>query len=166
MRFERDFHAMIRREARRAAPVRDRLLLPLPLEDLEKLRRPRRGHPVRVRRGLGSTRTSRERDDDRDVHLLREAHGLAEDVVGRLRHRVIGMQRVVVARQRADREPGVREHLAVLERARLVVDQRVDVEMIVAGPAPGADFNRVHLLERSHFRDHVLDVQRAVDGRE
>ena len=42
MRLERDLHAVVGRKLRRLAPVRNGLLLPLPLEDLEKLRRPRR----------------------------------------------------------------------------------------------------------------------------
>ena len=46
MRFERDLDPVVAREARGVAPVRDRLLLPLPFEHVEKLRRPWCRHPV------------------------------------------------------------------------------------------------------------------------
>ena len=144
MRFERDLHAVLGGEVRGVAPVRNRLLLPLPLEHLEKLRRPRRaspssgcfapsespGQPENVTT-TGTSSCSARRT------VLRNTSSAACAVAA------IGMQRVAVARQRADRQAGVGDLLAVVGRARLLVEQRVEVEMIAARPAAGAELDRL-----------------------
>src|SRR5262249_47276249 len=48
---------------------------------------------------------------------------------------------------------------------RLVVEERVEVDVIAAGPAAGPDFDRLHLLERADLREHFLDAETAEDGR-
>src|SRR5437588_11423953 len=84
MRLERHLHAVLGREAPGLAPVRNRLLLPLPLEDVEEFRRPWRRDPVRMLRIVGVAGTAGEGDDDGNVEAFREADGLAKRVVVRL----------------------------------------------------------------------------------
>jgi hypothetical protein len=71
------------------------------------------------------------------------------------------MKRVAVARQGADGEAGIRDHLPILARAALVGQQRVEVHVIAPGPAARANLDRLHLLQRLHFREHVLHGQLA-----
>jgi len=71
------------------------------------------------------------------------------------------MQRVAMARQRADREAGVCDHLPVLTRAALVGEQRVEVQVIAARPAAGAELDRLKLLQRSDVGEHLRQGQFA-----
>ena len=112
MRFERDLDAVVARERRGLRPVRNGLLFPLPFKHLEKLRRPRRRHPVRMRRDLRIAGASGERHDDRHFEPFGELDGLAEHLVVGFRSRRVRMERIAVARERADRQPGIADHLA------------------------------------------------------
>src|SRR5450432_1172124 len=76
------------------------------------------------------------------------------------------MQRIVVARQGADRQAGVRDHLAVVAGFGSVVEQRIEVEMIAAGPAACAELDGLDFSERPHLREHLRHLQRTEHGSE
>src|SRR5581483_8991757 len=158
--------AVVAGEARRVAPVRDRFLLPLPLEHVEELGRPRGRHPVGMRGGVGVAGTAGEGDDDRDVELVREADGLPKELVVLARRLRVRVERIAVARERADRQPRVLELVPERVRAAVALQQRVHVEMIAAGPSAGPELQRLNLPERSNLVDHLLLRERAEHGRE
>src|SRR5882757_7073095 len=65
---------MLARELRRLLPVGDDFLLPLPVQHFLVLRRPAVGDPVWLRVVRGPSRTARESNNDRHIHLLRQQH--------------------------------------------------------------------------------------------
>src|SRR5262245_42692481 len=97
---------------------------------------------------------------------MREADGLPEQLVVLAGDLTIGMQRVAVARQRADRQAGIRDHGAVVGRLAAILQEALEIEMPVARPAAGSDFKRLYLAERPYLREHLLDAQPAEYGRE
>src|SRR5262249_38402017 len=68
---------------------------------------------------------------------------------------------VAVARQGADGQARILEALAKLVRACPVVEQRIDVQMIVPGPAAGSDLDRLDFAERLHFPEHLIERKAA-----
>ena len=85
---------------------------------------------------------------DRYLHLLGKKNCLAEDVVVSLRARLIRMQGVAVAGQRADGEPCIGDFLPVGRCAALPVDHLVKiVEMRAAGPRTGSKLDRLDVVQ-------------------
>src|SRR5688572_16868540 len=74
------------------------------------------------------------------------------------------MQRIAMARQRADREPGVADHLAEIGRAPFVLQIGIDIDVIAARPGAGTQLDRFHLVERSHLRQHVFYAELREHG--
>ena len=166
MRLERHFHAAIASKPCGVSPVRQRLALPLPLQHLEKLGRPRRGHPVGMRRRLGIAGASGKCHDDRHVQPLRQAHGLAKQLVIGRREILARMQRIAVTRQGANREAGVGNHPPVVARLRRVVHQIIELEMIGPGPGARAKLDRLNFSERLHLREHLFSAELSKNRRE
>ncbi len=105
MRLDRDAHAVLTRELACLRPVRQHALVPLPVERVREVVRPRAGHPARPLRRLRLARAARERDDGRDARARGAAHRVAEVAVGLLRDVTVRVQRVRVTRQRRDLQP-------------------------------------------------------------
>ena len=70
------------------------------------------------------------------------------------------MEGVAVARQRADREPRIGDHLSVLTGARWI-SERAQVHMGVTGPTARAKLERLDVAEGLHLCDHVAYGERA-----
>src|SRR5262245_43181194 len=71
------------------------------------------------------------------------------------------MQRVAMTRKRANRQPCVRDHRAVVRQTLPILQQRLHVEMIGTRPSAGPDLERLHFSERLYFRQHLPDVEAA-----
>ena len=91
-------------EGRRLGPVGDHDVVPLPLEDLEVIVRPRARHPVRILRSLVIAGAARERHHDRDLEYLGEPHGLLPDRAVPLAELGVRVKRVAVLAQAADHQ--------------------------------------------------------------
>src|SRR5579864_4389031 len=76
-----------------------------------------------------------------------------------MRGLVIGMERVAVARQRADGQPCVAQLLEERARASFVREERIDIEVIVAGPAARAQLQRLDSSQGADFGQHLLLIQ-------
>src|SRR4051794_34370305 len=99
------------RKARFLRPVRNRTLVPLPVEHLAKIGRPSTGDPIR-RAGAGPVAgATREEVDDRHLELDGEACGVPPDLVRAARDVLVRMQRVAVAPEGADRQPAALDRL-------------------------------------------------------
>jgi len=153
-----DLHAVVAGELGVARPVGDDLALPLPVEDLREVVGPRARHPVGVLGVIRVPRAPREVDHDLDAQLL----GEADRVLGRLlvggRHLLAGVERVAVAGERREAEPGVGELLLQRLPLGLGGEELLHVEV-----------GRARVVARAelHHGDaaHVLDVvDRLVEG--
>src|ERR1019366_8931146 len=102
---------MVRGELAVLLPIWSDLCIPLPFQEFQIFGRPGARHPVRIARGVAVARTSGEVDYDGHAESRGQFNGPAADVSMRFRHRGIGMQRVAVTAQRADREAQVVELL-------------------------------------------------------
>ena len=76
------------------------------------------------------------------------------------------MQRVAVARQRADGQARVLDHRPVVAGRAGVVEQRREVEVVVPRPAAGAELDRLHVAQGQTLRQHRPDIQAAEHRRE
>src|SRR5438067_1572657 len=90
-----------------------------------------------------------------------KAHRLSKQLVVVLRNDGVGMKRVPVARQGTDRQAGVSDHLPVVGELCLIREECVEIKMPVARPSAGSNLERLHLSQRLHLRQHLLDVQAA-----
>ena len=106
VRLDRDADAVRAGERGRLGPVREHALLPLPVERLRELGRPRARDPARVERALRLAGAPRERDHRLDPELGGEPDGVAEVAVGRAAISARG-GRVAVARERRELEPAL-----------------------------------------------------------
>ena len=140
-------------ELRRVLPVGEHALLPLPLEHLRELGRPRRGDPVGLRRFGVAARAAREGDHLLHVELAGQFDRLPEHRVVRLGDLLVRVNRVAVAGQRADHEPAARD--GVFERLELLLalQQLGRLAVPVARIRARADLHRfeaqlLHVVER------------------
>src|SRR5688572_27057573 len=111
-------------------------------------------------------RTARERHNYTYAEPFRQPDALANRLVGRLRFSGGGVQRVVVARQRADLKARVRDPLPELAGLRRVREQRVRIQMLMARPAAGAELNRGDVLQCANAAQHRRRIEVAEHGRE
>jgi hypothetical protein len=111
-------------------------------------------------------RAAREGDDYGHAEPFRQPDALANRVVSGLRLRSFWMQRIVVARQRADLEARVRDPLPELASLRFVGEQRLRIEMVIARPAAGAELNRGDVLQGANAAQHRRRIEVAEHGRE
>ena len=158
VRLERDADAVLAREHGRLAPVRNGLLVPLPFQHLQHLRWPRRGDPVGNACAVAIAGAAGERHHHRHFQALGQAHGLAEHLVVALCGRLVGMQRIAVAGQRADDQAAIID--AGAEVACLVArcQQAVDIDMVCARKRAGAQFDRVQ-SRRLHAVEDLVQAQ-------
>ena len=96
MHFDGDLHAMFRRKFPMRPPVGRYNLFPLPLQNLQIVRRPRARHPVWRFRFSRIARTSRKIHDHRHFQLLCQQDRFAADFPRLSRPRFVGMQSVTV----------------------------------------------------------------------
>ena len=76
------------------------------------------------------------------------------------------MQRVAVARQRADGQAGVGDHLRVCLRRVRIARQRIEVEMILPRPAAGPELERHRFPAPAPLSSISPRIECAVDRRE
>jgi hypothetical protein len=164
--FQRDLDAVVGCVLGRFDPVRNGLLLPLPLQHVQEFRWPRRRYPVRVTRIVGIARTPGERDNHRHLHAAGEANGLPELRIVFARSRAIRMQRIAVAREGTDGQSRILQHASIGRGGRSIIKERVRVEMIAPWPSAGSQFERLDLSKCADPREHVLRGQTAENGRE
>ena len=122
MHLDGDLHAVVGGEFPVLAPVGSDDFVPLPVEDLEVVGRPRAGDPVGRGRVRGVAGASGEIDDDGDAELFGEQDRFATDFAVFLGARRVGMQRVAVAAERADADAVVFQDL--LKFGEGAVDRR------------------------------------------
>jgi len=137
MHLDGDFDAVIGGELRLPDPIGRHHLLPLPLEDLEVIRRPRAGHPIGPFRLRGIARTAAEIHHHRHAQLLRQPDGFAAHLLVVFGVRPIRMQRIPVAAQCADGEPLIVELLFEFVELRPVIEHG-ELAVRIARIVPGA----------------------------
>jgi hypothetical protein len=115
-------------------------------------------------RSVAIAGTAGEVHDDRHVQTLAEPDRLLEHLVVCFCAILVRMERIAVARQRADRQAGVGDHLLVLASRRWIGQQQIELDVSVSGPATRSQLDRVDAPERAHLCEHVLDAQRRKDG--
>ena len=115
---------------------------------------------------VGIPRTARERDHHRDVQLFGQPHRAAKDVVGVRGDGRVGMERVAVAGQGADGQPGVLDHRPVVAGGTGIVEERHRIQVVVPRPAAGAELDCLHMAQGAHLRQHRPDIQSAKHRRE
>src|SRR5258706_6797936 len=76
MHFDGDLDAMIFSELRVPGPIRNYFLVPLPCQNIQILRWPWAGHPIRILGLVAIAGASREIDHNRHAELLSEQYGL------------------------------------------------------------------------------------------
>ena len=156
MGFDRDGDAVIGGKRRGVGPIRNRLLVPLPLEHLEELRWPRCGDPVGMPGAIRIAGTSGERHHGRHLQFFGEAHRLPEQRVSVPGNDRIRVQRIAVAREGADGQAGVGQQLPIGRGAAVTFDHLSEViEVRTPRPAAGPQFDRFHVPQRLHLRDHL-----------
>jgi hypothetical protein len=95
-------------------------------------------------------RTARERHDDRHVHRLRHADGLAEDLVVAAGEGDVRVQGIPVARECAHDEASVGRHPTNTGHAAGVAEQRIEiVEVIPTWPGASAQLDRLYVFQRA-----------------
>ncbi len=136
-----DTDARLLAHAGRLLPVREDALVPLPVEHLQVLGRPRRGDPVRLLRGRIPAWTPAEGDHLLDTEAAREVDGLLEDPVMIRRDLLVGMKRIPVAGEGADEEPAIVDRLLERLDLRVALEQLRRVAMGVARVGSRADLD-------------------------
>ena len=142
MHFDGDLHAVVGGEFAVLAPIGSDHFVPLPVEDFEVVGRPGTGDPVGSGRVRGVAGTSGEIDDNGDAELFGQQDRLATDLAVFLGARRVGMQRIAVTAERADRDAVVFQDLLELGQGGVVVEHG-ELAMRVAGIIAGAEFDGV-----------------------
>ena len=149
------------------APVGDRLLLPLPVQHVEEFGRPRAWSP-----SWDGCASSESPGQPENVTTTGTCSCSASRTVCRntssacAATAAVGMQRVAVTRQRADRQPRVLDHRAGSRgRARACRAGPSRSRWSCPGQPPVPSSIALHVPQRAHFRQHRSDVQAAEDRR-
>ena len=157
MHLDGDLHAMIGGELAMRLPVRRNDLVPLPFKDFQKVRRPGASDPV-GKFGVGAVTGAAGKIHHR-VHaqFFSQQDGFSRGVGMFVGDRLVGMQRVAVARQRRNGEARVGD-LAFegLQLGRIV--QHGQLGMGVARIIAGAEFHRVD-IQRLELLQHGVERQ-------
>ncbi len=141
MGLKRDFHAERPGERSLLLPIRNRHLVPLPLENLQKIRRPRAGDPIR---GLGTgmvSRTARECGDHGHPDLGGKLHRVLKDLVVRSGQLFVRMDRISVAGKRADLQAAGRDGFDKCLPLGLARQKLSRLAVGIAGVGAGAEFD-------------------------
>ena len=139
MKLERDLYAVLLRELLFLLPVRNKLLVPLVIEDVEELRRPGGGDPVGVRSGRAVAGTAGEGIDDRNAEPFREQYGAGNDGVVIAGDLFIRMDGVAVRGERGDDKSARLELAAERLRGAGIGNEQFRIAVVVAGEAPDAE---------------------------
>src|SRR5215211_5517432 len=123
-------------------PVRRNLLVPLPLQSFEEVRRPGTGDPVWSPRALGVAGAAGEGYDPADPQLGGQLHGIAERFVVYGGQVLIGMKRVAVAREGADLQSPVLYGLAESVQGPGIPQELLRLAVGVSRVASGPDLDR------------------------
>ena len=144
MHFDGDLHAVIGGEFGLLDPVGRHLGFPLPLQDLQVVRRPGAGDPVGPLGFVAIARAAGKIDDHGNAQFLGQADGFAADVLIVLGALLIGVQRIAVAAQRADGEAVIRQLLLEFVQFGLAVQHgqlAVWIARVIACP----EFHRIDI---------------------
>ncbi len=131
-------------------PIRCCHFLPLPVQDLQEVRRPGAGHPVRVsgvRRVAGAPRKG---DHVLHADLVGEPDRLPEGLIVSAGRLLVRMERVSMARQCADLQTPAGDEVHESLLPVTVVDQFIDIAVTVSRCASCPDLDR--------FDTRLLDV--------
>ena len=135
--------------------------LPLVLEDLAEVIRPRAGDPVRILRGLAVAGAAGEAVDLVQAVFFRHEDRVAHVLVVRRGELLVRVNRVAVAGERADLHVILLDDIAEFLELCLVVQQDLRVAVVLAREAAAADFDHLdaHGLEvlQGLFKRHVAD---------
>jgi hypothetical protein len=166
MQLDRNPHAVVFGVGCRLRPVRRGPLFPLPRQRLGEIRRPGTGYPVRLHGLRPTARAPGERDHRRHLEPPGELHRVAVVAIVRLRDLPPRMERVAVARERADLQPAGGDRILEPLPRRVVLEQRRGIRVPRSGIAPDPDLDRLasrgrdvvqRLLERALTEKHRED---------
>src|SRR5690349_18782651 len=146
MHLDAKVHLLLCKESGLLFPIRDHLLLPLPIEDFAKLVWPSASHPVRVLRPRLTSRASTETVHALHTQHVRELHRLHERLMVLLRNRVDRMQRVSVTRDRRESQSSRLDLLHELVPLGLAPQKLVHLQVCRARIRPAAKFDRLDPL--------------------
>ena len=145
MHFQRDLlYSVSVREADRFFPVWNQHLVPLPIEDLKVIVRPRTSNPVRILRALMVSGTAGKGDYGIDTYFFREQDRVAEIRIVFGCDFFIGMHRVAVSGERGDLKPVFIYRRLEFVKLLFVRKQLRGVAVSLSGIASGAYFHSLH----------------------
>src|ERR1700733_11248617 len=152
MHLDGDFDAVIFSELRVPGPKRRHLFLPLPVQNVEILRRPGARDPVRMLGVVAIAGTARKVDYHRNFQLLGQPQGLSAGFLKSFGERRIGMQRISMTAQRTDRKTAVFElELELTQRSAIAEHRQRTVR--VARVIAGAQFHSVDVQALQSLED-------------
>ena len=157
MHFDRDLHAMVRRELAMLLPVRSDLASHCHLSRSRYSGGQGQVTQFGYLRFVAVAGTAGEIDHHRHAEPARQFHRLAAHFPMSLRDVAVGMQRVSVAAQRADGEAVVVQLLLEFLERRRVFEHR-ELAVRIAGIVARTKFNRRD-AEAFSFRDYIVQRQ-------
>ena len=162
MHLDGDLDAVIGGELRVLRPIGRHHFVPLPLENLEIVGRPRAGDPVGPFGVRRIARAAAEIDHHRHAELLRQQDRLPAGFLVVLRALLVGMQRIAVAAQRADAEAVIGQLLLEVVQFARVVEHR-EFAVGVARIVSGAQFHGIDVVALQ-FLENVFQRTIATTG--
>ena len=166
MHFERDLtDAVLPGEGRRLRPIRDDHFVPLVIQDVQKLRRPRASHPIWLCVARCSAGAAAEGGDDLYAELRRKPNASLKSLVVRCSGSRVRMDGIPMHGEAGDLQATRMDRVEKVPGLLIASQQGLGIAMLSAAVGSDTEFNGLH-AKASEVVERLLEGQNTKDDGE